>query len=666
MVEKTITETNGLSIAEWPIDAPHPSEEQVISVVCGNTHLHWSVHSGKADNFAPILFWRTPPLDKDEQQDDPCAVLARHLPHQAHALIFGDKDAPASKAIASAVSAKRRIPAISIYVVTTNAEHEAALKFLFQDVTTRMVKLRNTDFSTQEQGLYDSMGVDRVAAVMAAKELYGAPVMVLDHGTAMTYTAMDRNEMIVGGGIAPGIQSRFRAMSDYCGSLPMIDHEKFNAVLKEAESSRKPLPIFATDTETAMITSVFSEVCNHSRCLVKHFLETVGVEAKGAKDAERKPETAPTGTDKEHDNKEGEDAEVDARPTIVVTGGDSNILAKMLENDYPSIRAEPGTVLPVNDYQLYNMKHLIHYGIGYLLNKKAVKRIEHPDDELRDRIIGLRVARWFGPRDAEGENLFRASVVRIAREDELEKDLFYVRYDDGDAEHCELKEIYEMLCLYNECGEKEKTDNAQPWVDEKKKAAKESADLLFEKSEKLRKDIEDEKKKKLARERSPESGSATMANRKRSWQQGDGDAKKPRGKAKKSNAQAYLGRRIAKAFEQENDEGKIVTEIFFGTIDKIAKDTGVMLWHVQYDDDDEEEFDEKDIESAIRLYQVEQGGDPKRVVGGETTEIAVVDASSNTAAPMETDEPKVAEQPAPAPPVEEAPKPTETAAPTAP
>ena len=142
-----------------------------------------------------------------------------------------------------------------------------------------------------------------------------------------------------------------------------------------------------------------------------------------------------------------------------------------------------------------------------------------------------------------------------------------------------------MLCLYNESGERSKMDNAQAWVDERKKCPKnpQTADLLFEKSENLRKQIEDEKQKKLARERAPASGSATKANRKRSWQQGDDDAKKAKntGRPKKDNTTMYIGRRVAKAFEQENDEGKIVTEIFFGTIDRLAKDTGTLLWHIQ-------------------------------------------------------------------------------------
>ena len=48
----------GLKVAEWPEDVPSEYEDKVISVVCGNSHLHWAVHNGKKDGFSPILFWR--------------------------------------------------------------------------------------------------------------------------------------------------------------------------------------------------------------------------------------------------------------------------------------------------------------------------------------------------------------------------------------------------------------------------------------------------------------------------------------------------------------------------------------------------------------------------------------------------------------------------------
>jgi hypothetical protein len=44
--------------ASWPQDAPNRHEEKIISIVCGNTHLHWAVHEGQLHDFVPILFWR--------------------------------------------------------------------------------------------------------------------------------------------------------------------------------------------------------------------------------------------------------------------------------------------------------------------------------------------------------------------------------------------------------------------------------------------------------------------------------------------------------------------------------------------------------------------------------------------------------------------------------
>ena len=51
----------------------------------------------------------------------------------------------------------------------------------------------------------------------------------------------------------------------------------------------------------------------------------------------------------------------------------------------------------------------------------------------------------------------------------------------------------------------------------------------------------------------------------------------------------YIGKRIAKEFEQEED-GQPSVDTFFGTIDRLASHTEPLLWHVQvrifaYEDD---------------------------------------------------------------------------------
>jgi type III pantothenate kinase len=56
-----------------------------------------------------------------------------------------------------------------------------------------------------------TIGPDRLANALAAWGRWGAPVLVLDFGTAMTVDVVDRRGCYVGGVIAPGLA----AMTDY-------------------------------------------------------------------------------------------------------------------------------------------------------------------------------------------------------------------------------------------------------------------------------------------------------------------------------------------------------------------------------------------------------------------------------------------------------------------
>lgn len=56
-----------------------------------------------------------------------------------------------------------------------------------------------------------SIGPDRLANAIAAKHKYGAPAVVVDFGTAVTFDVIDRFGNYVGGIIAPGLA----AMTDY-------------------------------------------------------------------------------------------------------------------------------------------------------------------------------------------------------------------------------------------------------------------------------------------------------------------------------------------------------------------------------------------------------------------------------------------------------------------
>lgn len=67
------------------------------------------------------------------------------------------------------------------------------------------------------------IGADRVADAVAARALYGAPVVVVDFGTATNLEVVDAQGRFVGGIIAPGLETSAAALFAHATKLPTID-----------------------------------------------------------------------------------------------------------------------------------------------------------------------------------------------------------------------------------------------------------------------------------------------------------------------------------------------------------------------------------------------------------------------------------------------------------
>lgn len=67
------------------------------------------------------------------------------------------------------------------------------------------------------------IGADRVADAVAARFLYGAPVVVVDFGTATNLEVVDAQGRFVGGIIAPGLETSAAALFSHATKLPAID-----------------------------------------------------------------------------------------------------------------------------------------------------------------------------------------------------------------------------------------------------------------------------------------------------------------------------------------------------------------------------------------------------------------------------------------------------------
>lgn len=74
------------------------------------------------------------------------------------------------------------------------------------------------------------LGNDRLAKMVAAYEIYGGPVMVVDYSTATTFDVVDEHGNFVTGITAPGINICAEALFAKTAQLPKIEIKKPNSI----------------------------------------------------------------------------------------------------------------------------------------------------------------------------------------------------------------------------------------------------------------------------------------------------------------------------------------------------------------------------------------------------------------------------------------------------
>jgi len=67
------------------------------------------------------------------------------------------------------------------------------------------------------------VGADRIVNAVAAYETYGAPLIVVDFGTATTFDVVSRQGEYIGGAIAPGIGISTEALFARAAKLPRVE-----------------------------------------------------------------------------------------------------------------------------------------------------------------------------------------------------------------------------------------------------------------------------------------------------------------------------------------------------------------------------------------------------------------------------------------------------------
>lgn len=109
------------------------------------------------------------------------------------------------------------------------------------------------------------IGADRIVDAVAAYELYGGPVIVIDFGTATTYDLVLEDGSYSAGVTAPGIQTAAKALWEAAAKLP-----KFEIV--------KPKSILAKETISSMQAGVVYGYIGQTEYIIREMKKESGLE----------------------------------------------------------------------------------------------------------------------------------------------------------------------------------------------------------------------------------------------------------------------------------------------------------------------------------------------------------------------------------------------------
>lgn len=175
-----------------------------LGLIIGNTRLHWAFFQGQALQ----AVWHTAHISSEAADE----LIDQHFAQKAWRSLPDDPAAaPSNPEIWAAIAACQSLPLYCASVVPQQTARWQAYEH-FQEVRLADMPLGN---------LYPTLGIDRALNLLGAGDRYGWPILVIDAGTALTFTAGNEGQL-VGGAISPGLSTQFDALTAKAAALPAI------------------------------------------------------------------------------------------------------------------------------------------------------------------------------------------------------------------------------------------------------------------------------------------------------------------------------------------------------------------------------------------------------------------------------------------------------------
>jgi len=583
----------------------------VLTVSCGNSFNNWSILRNVNDGMQipfliPFLFWKSSLMietdwkKKENYAESSTLPLSNFLSKTAFDLIFGIEEG-------DCVTPQGRV---HVYITSSNSKQTSFLCRAFSVVPNCVVVLlRSQNFFLDSMLPYTGMGVDRLASIRGAAKLSGYPALVIDGGTAMTYTAADSSGRIIGGAIGAGVGLKLFALKHRTDALPEVDPSEVYKMVKNLLEKKQKIQFFAKSTKDAMVVDIVIELLNKLRSITSEWLSLVGRKGRkgdlGSENISRKE---------------------NVERNIYLTGGDG-ALFELLLNSQTDLGFASSNSAPEDHDSSVTLKFeskLIHYGMCDTIIEALAKKAKKDDE---DKFLGKRVAKFFPVVDKEENCLFLGKVHEVISS--RGRNEFHLFYDDLFEEIIRKDDLQESISLYKEHGEMEtvkiwpkrlKTSHniissgrllptgrllpsntstelnqnqiaqtpqklfGTPIVSGSTPSVSGSTPSVNESTPNLFGSISSKRKKTPLQLYTPMI--PTIKKRRKI-------GSNSKNKTSSLNKDIIVGARIAKKFGQN---------LHFGTIMSPCKRG---LWHIQYDDKDNEDFDRNDMENALELYKNE-------------------------------------------------------------
>ena len=213
------------------------------------------------------------------------------------------------KSIAKNVKKLQKKYVLKNCIISSVSKSEPS-EFTFLDDFNKIINLNHQTKIpfTNKYSSPSTLGVDRIALASAAVTKYSNKnVLVLDAGTCITYDFITLKNEYLGGAISPGIAIRYKALHQFTANLPQLTESNFTLI--------------GTDTESSMHSGVLNGIVSEIDGIINQYQTKYQTKYQNL--------------------------------TIVLTGGDTNFLAKKLKS---TIFANPNFLLEgLNSILIYNL-----------------------------------------------------------------------------------------------------------------------------------------------------------------------------------------------------------------------------------------------------------------------------------------------------------------------